>query len=113
MVIQRCLCGLYLFVQVDSSGGIVAQSTVKSPVKMPSKGTKIRRCLEAVRDLWPNTIRTLEIATLAGLHGKETSALMAVLAARGLVQRLEERRGLVGGSIWSLSDIAVEHIELI
>jgi DNA-binding IclR family transcriptional regulator len=66
----------------------------------------------AVVNAWPTTIITQEIARTAQLNGKETSALMAVLAARGLVERLEERRGLLGGSIWQLTQSAVTLMRL-
>lgn len=80
--------------------------------RLPARDTKIYKCLMVVVNSWPSTIKTLEIASESKLNGKETSALMAVLAARGLVERLEERRGLVGGSIWKLTQHAAVLLRL-
>lgn len=80
--------------------------------RLPAQDTKIYKCLLAVAHSWPRTIMTLEVAHAAQLHGKETSALMAVLSARGLVERLEERRGLIGGSIWQLTPTAASMMQL-
>jgi len=88
----------------------VAQPTKE--IRLPAVDTKIHRCLVACASCWPTTILTQQIATHASLNGKETSALMAVLAARGLVERLEERRGLIGGSIWRLTKLAAQLLRL-
>ena len=74
--------------------------------RLPAQNTKIYKCLLAVANCWPSTTQTHEVACSARLNGKETSALMAVLSARGLVERLEERRGLAGGSVWQLTRTA-------
>lgn len=107
-LIQRCLCGLtrYLFREIED-GITVMRSGVRVPdVTLPSEGTKIYKCLLAVRNAHPRTILTGGIAEQAGLRGKETASLVVTLMGRGLLERVEARRGLLGGSIWKLTLIA-------
>ena len=91
---------------------VMTAAVSQREARLPAQNTKIYKCLSAVATCWPSTILTLEIATRSSLNGKETSALMAVLAARGLVERLEERRGLVGGSVWKLTKTAAQLLHL-
>jgi len=106
-LVQRCLCGLRRYLRRSVEGLTVMTAAVpQQEARLPAQNTKIYKCLLAVVGNWPQTIMTLEIAAASHLNGKETSALMAVLSARGLVERLEERRGLLGGSIWRLTRTA-------
>jgi hypothetical protein len=112
-LVQRCLCGLRRYLRRSVDGLTVMTAAVpQESARLPAKNTKIYRCLLAVVNSWPHTIMTLEIASASSLNGKETSALMAVLSARGLVERLEERRGLIGGSIWRLTKSAAALMRL-
>jgi hypothetical protein len=107
-LIQRCLCGLthYLFRELED-GITVMRSGVRVPdVTLPAEGTKIRKCLLAVRNAHPRTIRTGDIASGTGLRGKETASLVVTLMGRGLLERVAARRGLLGGSIWRLTVVA-------
>jgi len=107
------MCGLRRYLRRNVDGLTIMTAAVQQKdVRLPALNTKIHRCLMAVVTIWPQTIRTLEIARSAQLNGKETSALMAVLAARGLVERLEERRGLVGGSVWQLTKSSADILRL-
>jgi hypothetical protein len=112
-LIQRCLCGLRKYLRRNVDGMTVMTAAVpQRDARLPAKDTKIHRCLMAVVNCWPQTIITQDIARRSSLNGKETSALMAVLSARGLVERLEERRGLVGGSVWKLTKSAAVLLRL-
>jgi len=107
-LIQRCLCGLtnYLF-REQEDGVTVMRSGVRVPdVTLPADGTKIRKCLMAVRNAYPRNIRTGDIAQKTGLRGKETASLVVTLMGRGLLERVAARRGLLGGSIWKLTVVA-------
>lgn len=83
----------------------------QSQVKLPNPSTKIYKCLLVVYAAYPGTILTQDVMTRAELNSKETAALMVLLMARGLVSRLEERRGLAGGSVWILTKTALNLIE--
>lgn len=107
-LIQRCLCGLTRYLLRELEGGVtVMRSGVRVPdVTLPAKGTKIYRCLWAVRETYPKSISTGDIAAKTGLKGKETASLVVTLMGRGLLERIAARRGLLGGSIWGLTSIS-------
>lgn len=112
-LIQKCLCGLHRYLRRDIDGLTVMHSAVPPrEARLPAQNTKIYKCLLAVAQCWPATTFTHDVALCACLNGKETSALMAVLSARGLVERLEERRGLAGGSVWRLTTVAARLMRL-
>ena len=113
-LIQRCLCGLTRYLYREIEGGVtVLRSGVRVPdVTIPSHGTKIYKCLLAVRNAHPATILTGGIAEEAGLRGKETASLVVTLMGRGLLERVEARRGLLGGSIWKLTVIAKQLLKV-
>jgi len=102
---QRCMCGLMIFLEQDAGDGVTLQrrAVKQDQVQLPQKGTKIHRCLSAVVYAYPETIMTSGIASFAELQSKETASLVVALMARGLVERVQERRGLAGGSIWTLT----------
>lgn len=113
-LIQRCLCGLTRFlIREMEDGTTVLRSGVRVPdVTLPAEGTKIYRCLIAVRDAHPRHIMTGDIASRTGLKGKETASLVVTLMGRGLLERVSARRGLLGGSIWKLTVTARELLEI-
>lgn len=104
-VMQRCICGLCRPVMKKAEGNItILHSAVKpSDVVLPQVGTKTRRCLMEVLAVWPAHITTGGVAQNSKLENKETSALLITLMARGLVERVSERRGLLGGSEWRVT----------
>ncbi|HEY0819770.1 MAG TPA: hypothetical protein VGD46_13385 [Rhizobacter sp.] len=103
-VMQRCHCGLARPVVQQAEGNItIISATRAADVMLPEKGTKTRRCLMAVARSWPAIITTGAVAESAGLQNKETSSLLITLMARGLVERVSERRGLLGGSEWRVT----------
>lgn len=91
---------------------VISSAVQEADVKLPAKGTKIYRCLLAISECWPSSIMTMEVAKATDLSGKETSALINVLSTRRLVERIEERRGLAGGSVWRLSRDAAYLLKL-
>lgn len=113
-LVQRCLCGLARPVVRQAEGNITIMSAAvrQSDVVLPQVGTKTRRCLMAVHGAWPTDITTSEVATAARLENKETSALLMTLMARGLVERVSERRGLLGGSEWRVTVATRELLKL-
>jgi predicted HTH transcriptional regulator len=105
-LVQRCLCGLMKPVVKHAEGSIqIIHATRAADVVMPANGTKTRRCLLAVAAAL-GTITTGEVALNAGLSNKETAAMLVTLMARGLVERMEERRGLPWGSKWRVTVVA-------
>jgi hypothetical protein len=107
------MCGLFKYLQREVDGMTILHTAVQeSDVRLPAQGTKIYKCLVVISMSWPGTIKTMEVAKHAELNGKETAALINVLSARRLVERIEERRGLIGGSVWRLSRDAAHLLKL-
>ena len=104
---QKCLCGMIVWLERKLDGGITTSQRAirQEEVQLPQGGTKIHRCLMAIVERYPTTPKTAEIAEHTGLQSKETASLVVALMARGLVNRVEERRGLKGGSVWELSHV--------
>lgn len=113
-LVQRCLCGLMVFLERAVGGGVTVskRAVQQDQVQLPQTGTKIHRCLMAVAEQYPRPIKTAVIAKDAGLQSKETASLVVALMARGLLERVEERRGLTGGSIWELSHATKKLLKL-
>lgn len=113
-MVQRCICGLARPVVKKAEGNItILSSAVRAAdVILPQTGTKTRRCLMAVFRAWPKDINTSDVAQDSGLQNKETSALLMTLMARGLVERVSERRGLLGGSEWRMTVATRELLKL-
>lgn len=101
-LVERCVCGVHRPVVRRAEGNItVLHSTVRRvDVTLPTVGTKTRRCLSSVVGAWPRLLNTSEVAHDSGLNNKETASLLMTLMAKGLVERVSERRGLLGGSEW-------------
>lgn len=92
------------FVVVDREHGVSLHRVVKKDdIKIPEVGTKMHRCFRSLAVVYPRKMCTKDVALDAKLTPKETSALLVALMARGLVDQVERRRGLQGGSIWQLS----------
>ena len=106
-IVQRCLCGLRRYIQRKIDGMVITTAVVKqSDVVLPQRSTKIYRCLSSVGRRFPALVMTASVARDTGLHNKETAALLIALQARGLVKRASERRGMTGGSEWTLTPAA-------
>lgn len=104
-LVERCDCGVHRPVVRKAEGNItVLHSTVrKTQVALPQAGTKTRKCLTSVVEAWPGQRTTSEVAQDSGLKNKETASLLMTLMAKGLVERVSERRGLIGGSEWRIT----------
>ena len=80
-------------------------------VNLPRIGTKIHVCLLAIAREYPRKVSSGEIAHITRFQAKDTASLMGTLMARGLLARVEERRGMPGGSIWELTPRAIELLD--
>lgn len=111
---QRCVCGLNRYLYHESSDGITVmkRAAPASDIRVPTPGTKRHKCVVVMVDEFPRKLSTTGIAEGCGLLPKETSAIMVLLMTTGVATRVERRKGFTGGSIWSLSDEALELMEV-
>lgn len=113
-LVQKCTCGLnkYLY-QVTPHGVTIMKRTVRSSdVRLTEPGTKLHTCLLAVALSHPNPINTGSVARHTKLPTKIISARMITLMTRGLVDRVEGRKGKIGGSTWRLSSEATRLLRI-
>jgi hypothetical protein len=89
----------------EAEGGMQIRRTLQPTLLLPARGSKLAKCLRVLRDM--------EIATSGELAGRldqtvvYTSTQLCTLESRGLLTRLDYRKGSRGGSTWVLTDIAV------
>lgn len=103
-VIQRCFCGLHKVVYTRNSDGIaMVRRTPPSKVMLPKPGTKIAKCLSVVTDHHPQKASTFKISEKTGFSRDETASHLMMLMNRGLIDRVQNRRGMAGGSMWTLT----------
>jgi hypothetical protein len=102
----RCACGLALPVFEALDGGMTLRRNVTPTILLPAPGTKLSRCLRALKDMEIATSR--EIADRLRQTVVYTSTQLCTLELRGLVVRLDHAKGKRGGSTWVVTDIALE-----
>ena len=106
-LVQRCLCGLnkYLF-RVSAEGEIepIEPRNIADSIKMPLENPNHYKCLLAIYKTYPDPVQTAQVAAHCGFENKPTYGFIASLLSKGLVERVEERKGLPGGSSWTLTE---------
>jgi hypothetical protein len=113
-IVQRCMCGLMRFVARKTENGYeVMHRTVRTEdVRLPVRTTKLYQTLLCVAESYPSAICTSDIAVHRGQNNKETASMMTLLMARGLVNRVERKRGISGGSLWAVSKETITLMKL-
>lgn len=115
-----CYCGYRKLVYTtlkDTEDGPLMENNDSGPaVKLPREGTNFRRTL-MVLSVMPEASSAEITERLNDLNGKESgqegfltvsdvSSYLTILRSKGLVDRVEIRRGVSGGSTWTLTDAA-------
>jgi hypothetical protein len=104
-IVQKCLCGLHRFVYVLRDGIMTKHRIPRAEVTLPVKGTKIHETLMVLAGAYPYPLSVKAISKNQGHTMADTASELMVLDHRGLADKIEERRGLHGGSIWELSPL--------
>lgn len=104
-IVQACVCGLrhYLLYVTRHGHELLHKAVRDTAAVLPERGSKRYRCLMAVYSGFPEAVSTEYIVERCRLTSKETSAFLIALMVRGLVDRVERRKGFPGGSLWRLS----------
>lgn len=112
----KCLCGYYRVVFTTLVDGTTIEHRDKSEeVKLPKEGTHLRATLMALVAVEPANSR--EITQALNDLGKpftvsDVSSYLTMLRVKGLVDSLDNKRGVPGGSTWELTDAASELLGL-
>lgn len=110
-LVQRCLCG-YLKVLFTTVQTIeIENNDSGDDVKLPKKGTKLWETLMILTA--EDEASSGEITERLKLMGKDyttsdVSSYLTILRSKGLVLTVDSRRGISGGSTWTLTDKAAD-----
>jgi hypothetical protein len=112
-IVQRCLCGLHRYVAQRKDGQLVMHRVHKTQVSLPKPDSKLHETLSVLAVYYPTRMSTAEIAKQTGHNTKDTTSELSVLDHKALVERVEERKGLPGGSIWTLTNNGARLLRLL
>lgn len=101
----RCNCGLCIPIIQKAEGGMQIKRTLQPKLMLPARGSKLAKCLRVLRDLEKAT--SGELAARLNQTVVYTSTQLCTLEGRGLLTRLDRKKGSRGGSTWMLTEVAV------
>lgn len=112
-IVQRCICGLRRYVwKKTASGGYITHTQKRTEFRLPDKKTKLSVCLGFVALKYPATVSTKDLCGVSGENTSDVSSQLIVLMHKGLVERVEARPGMRGGSIWRVTRRALEALSM-
>lgn len=100
------VCGTLTPQYVEIDGMKVSHSEIPDESSLPRKGSKLSLCFGTLHSLTRAT--TQRVAEYLDQSSSDTASQLTVLAAKGLVHRINEKRGVEGGSTWELTEYAVK-----
>ena len=108
-LILRCLCGLHKVMYSVLDEMEIMHSDAGADVKLPRPGTHLRKTLLTLECL--EEASTAEIAERLkdlgqGYSMSDVASYLTILRSKGLVCSPVIRRGVAGGSTWTLTDNA-------
>lgn len=109
--VLRCLCGLNQLLQSKyADGSTVDHIDIDDKISLPKKGTKLMTALGALFAIEPAT--TGSIAELVNTNvplqqsNSDVASQLTILRYKGLCDVVEYKRGIIGGSVWKVTDKA-------
>lgn len=105
---QRCLCGYHRVIQTKLETATIDFGDVDERVSLPRTGSIMSKLLHLVK-----ANEGASSVTIAGLLStslqedrsvSDVSSYLTFLKSKGLVEPIEYRRGLAGGSTWKVTD---------
>jgi hypothetical protein len=108
------MCGFRKVVFTTLSDGMTIEHREQpSNVRLPREGTHLRITLLTLAAMEPATSKevTDRLVELGrSFTVSDVSSYLTMLRAKGLVEALDSKRGVPGGSTWTLTDAATELI---
>jgi len=103
----RCLCGLNKLMSTKLKTMIIENVDSGVVVTLPKPGTKLWDALQVVLAYGPaNSDHVTEMTNLSRRDRQtvsEVSSQLTVLKHKGLIEALDHRKGLPGGSTWKIT----------
>ncbi len=105
-VIQHCVCGLNRFIYLKIDGTTLTRVPITvSTVVLPVRGSQLSQilgCLVGLGDL-----TSQQIARQLSITVDKATTNLSILRKRGLITALEDRKGRLGGSLWTVHKLVV------
>lgn len=117
-LMQLCTCGYQKVVftlLLDSDDMVASQRAIPVAVRLPRCGTHLRLTLLVVECLQEASTAevTLRLTDLRGVYSSsDVASYLAILRSKKLVRTPIVRRGMVGGSTWTLTSLALSLLGL-
>lgn len=97
----KCICGKLVPIEIVSGGIRRVYHTPVSEATLPRRGSKLSLCLGLMAGR--GSMETSVLAKMLDQSTSETASQLSVLQSKGLVDKESSRKGIVGGSSWSLT----------
>ena len=115
-LILKCLCGMRKVVYSTLNEMEIIHTDVGRDVKLPKDGTKLRKTLMVLSSL--NEATSGEITERLQDMGEvftasDVASYLTILRTKGLVAATIIRKGVSGGSTWSLTDAAEDLVGIV
>lgn len=117
-VILRCLCGMWKVVETRLEQLTIQHVDSAETVRLPKRDSKLYQTLAVLYAIEPaSTAYVTEMLELGSKATGETFSVsdvasqLTVLKYRGLVQVLSNKKGVVGGSTWTMTPTAKQIFE--
>ena len=111
-VTLRCLCGYNKVVATLLEDILIEHIDNGDEVSLPKRTSKLWKCLAVLATIHPASTSEIVIAINdtqdPPFTTKEVASQLTVLRYKGLVTVVSDRRGVVGGSTWSLTPACKE-----
>ena len=99
-VMQHCVCGLNRFIRISKDGDVMTRIPVReTQLVLPARGTQLSRILGCLVALGDQDSQAIAVSLQITCDKATTN--LSVLRSRGLVQVVSERKGQLGGSLWT------------
>lgn len=105
----RCRCGFHKVVYTTLEQVSIQHNTPRGKVRLPKAGThlsKTLRCLSAMESANSAEVTQALVDMGNDFNVSSVSSYLTILRSMGLVETLESKRGILGGSTWNLTDPA-------
>ena len=113
-LILKCLCGYRKVVYTTLNDMEIVHADSGREVRLPKLGSKLRKTLMALNNLVEGTSGeiTERLHDMGETYtASDVSSYLTILRTKGLVDPTTIRKGVSGGSTWSLTDAAEDLIE--
>ncbi len=107
----KCFCGINRVIATRLGEMEITHQEKPARIKIPAKGSKLYQAFYALQTLQEadtTEIRDrIDLLFDNDLLTKDVASQLTVLKHRALIEVIEYRRGVAGGSIWKLTDDAL------